>query len=170
MLNMTVRVDVIPSDLAVEIGEELSPDQFIAVARAFFGYVEEISRAVAPEADMPRWTVRVREGSTILAVEPTDTVPANLVSAVYLRAEQGIRYLAAGDVQEAGLTEPAIKHLSVLSEMTEGSRRRPTRVRLWVRRKPVDVGSEIARVVREDWREDYKDFGTIEGRLETIQD
>ena len=30
--------------------------------------------------------------------------------------------------------------------------------------------SGVARIIDEDWRADYNDFGTIEGRLETIQD
>lgn len=167
---MTATPDIIPSDLAVEIGQELTPDQFMAVARAFFGYVEEISRAMAPENDAPRWTVRVREGSTVLAVEPTVSAPGEIVAAIYSRAESGIRYLAAGDIQDAALSEPAMKHLRVLSEMAETARRRPAPVRFWVRRKPIDIGAEIARVIREDWQIDYNDFGTIEGRLETIQD
>ena len=43
-------------------------------------------------------------------------------------------------------------------------------MRLWVRRKPISVEPSIARVIREDQRTEYIDFGTIEGRLEMIQE
>ena len=65
----------IPTDLTLEIGADLSPDRFIATARAFFGYVQEISQTSAPEGDLVGWTVKVREGSTLLAVDPSPSVP-----------------------------------------------------------------------------------------------
>jgi hypothetical protein len=167
---MTATPEMIPSDLAVEIGTELSPEQFMAVARAFFGYVQEVGEALSPDGDAPRWTVRVREGSTVLAVEPAPKMAPEVVEAVYSRAEYGIRHLESGEIDEAGLTEPAMKHLRTLSEFVEKSRQRPGPIRFWVRRKPVEVSEDIARVIREDWRVDYNDFGTIEGKLETIQD
>ena len=48
---MPATPDQIPTDLALEIGENLSPDRFMAAARAFFGYVQEISSVVAPEGE-----------------------------------------------------------------------------------------------------------------------
>ena len=39
-----------------------------------------------------------------------------------------------------------------------------------MRRKPVAVNGTVAANIREDWRADYKDYGTVEGRLESIQD
>ena len=32
------------------------------------------------------------------------------------------------------------------------------------------MSADIGRVIAEDWRTEYSDFGTVEGRLETIQD
>jgi hypothetical protein len=167
---MTATPEIIPTDLTLEIGEDLSPDRFMAAARAFFGYVQEITQALAPEGEAPRWTVRVREGSSLLAVEPAPSAPAPLIQSVYSRAENGVLSVSSGDTEESGLTEAALKHLRVLSELSEGPKGRPTSMRLWVRRKPVDVGAKIAEVIREDWRVDYYDYGTIEGRLETIRD
>jgi hypothetical protein len=63
---MVAGPEVIPTDLTLEIGADLSPDRFMALARAFFGYVQEISESFAPEGNVPQWIVRVRDGSTLL--------------------------------------------------------------------------------------------------------
>lgn len=169
---MPATPDQIPTDLALEIGENLSPDRFMAAARAFFGYVQEISHAVTPEGEHPRWIVRVREGSALLAVAPNPSVPPEVAKIVYTRAERGMRNLINRDIEDSGLPEPALKHLRTLSEMTEAGPNKapPVPIRLWVEKKPISFEPAIASTIREDWRADYSDFGTIEGRLETIQE
>jgi len=144
----------------------------MTAARAFFGYVQELSESFAPEGDMPRWIVRVREGSTLLGVDPYPNAHPEVVQAVLSRAEKGIVSITDGNVEESGLPESAVKHLKTLAEIAEGRRghTEPVSIRLWVRKKPVQVVPEIAATIREDWRSDYNDYGTIEGRLETIQE
>ena len=46
----------------------------------------------------------------------------------------------------------------------------PVPIRLWVKKKPTSFEPAIASTIRENWRADYNDYGTIEGRLETIQE
>jgi hypothetical protein len=159
----------IPTDLALEIDANVTPEQFMAAARAFFGSVEEIARSIAPDGIVPKWRVQVKEGSNLLAVEPMEATPPAVVQAVYTRMDEGIRQLAEGNLQASRLPEAALKHLKTLSELTE-PKDRPMPMRLWVRRQPVQVNNEIARVIREDWRADYRDFGTVEGRLTAIQE
>ncbi len=169
---MPAAPEQIPTNLTLEIGENLSPERFMAVARAFFGYVEEISKAVMPDAQPLRWLVRVREGSALLAVDPTPATPPEVARHVYARAERGIRYLINRDIEDSGLNEPALKYLRTLAEMTEAGPNKtpPVPMRLWVEKKPINLEPTIASVIREEWRADYTDYGTIEGRLETIQE
>jgi hypothetical protein len=169
---MPAAPDQIPTDFTLEIGESLSPERFMAAARAFFGYLEEVSKTVAPDAQPLRWLVRVREGAALLAVDPQPATPPEAAHVVYARAERGIRYLINQDVQDAGLTEPALRHLRTLAEMTEAAPQKgpPVPLRLWVQKKPISLEPTIASVIREDSRADYTDYGTIEGRLETIQE
>jgi hypothetical protein len=164
--------DQIPTDLTLEIGDDLPPERFMAAARAFFGYVQEISEAFAPEGDAAKWIVRVREGSTLLAVAPNPSVPPEVTRVVYARAERGLRHLIERDVEDSGLSEPALKHLRVLSEMTEAGPNKapPVAIRIWIEKKPIEFEPVIASVIREDQRADYNDYGVIEGRLETIQE
>jgi hypothetical protein len=94
--------------------------------------------------------------------------PIEVVNAVYARAEKGIRRIAEGDIDDSGLPEAAVKHLRTLAEISEGTRGHMIPVRLWVHKKPVELDPKIASIIREDFRADYNDYGTIEGRLETI--
>jgi hypothetical protein len=161
--------DQIPTDLTLEIDADITPEQFMAAARAFFGSVDEVARALAPEGALPKWRVQVREGSNLLAVEPATAAPPAVVEAVYERMNQAVRHLGKGDLQGARVSDAALRHLKTLSELTE-ARKAPVPLRLWVKRQPVAIDAEIARVIREDWRTDYRDYGTIEGRLTAIQD
>jgi hypothetical protein len=169
---MSATPDQIPTDLTLEIGANLSPERFMAAARAFFGYVQEISHALAPDAEPVRWIVRVREGSALLAVDPSPGVPPEITRRIYARAEQGIRHLIDRNIDESGLSEPALKYLRTLSEMTEAgpNKAAPVPIRVWVQKRPISFDPTIASAIREEWRADYNDYGTIEGRLESIQE
>jgi hypothetical protein len=169
---MPASPDQIPTDLTLEIGVNLSPDRFLAAARAFFGYVQELSDAAAPTGEGARWVVRVREGSALIGIEPSIQTPPAVVQAVYAKAKRGVQHLMERDLEEADLPEPALKYLRTLSEMTEAgpNKAAPVPIRLWVEKKPISLSPEIASTIRENWRADYNDYGTLEGRLETIQE
>ena len=167
---MTATPDTIPSDLTLEIGDDLSPDKFLAAVRAFFGYVKEISDTTSNAETDVVWKVHVKEGSALIGMVPTGSVPINVVNAVYAKVSSGIEHVRSGDVEGSNLPEPALKHLRVLSEMSEADKRKPVEMRIWVKRKPIAMSADIGRAIAEDWRSDYSDFGTVEGRLDTIQD
>jgi hypothetical protein len=162
--------DQIPSDLTLEIGVDLSPERFMAATRAFFGYIEEIGRMTAPDGVAPDWVVRVREGSSLIGLDPAPATPIAVVRAVYARAQSGVSALAHGDIESAALPDAALKHLRTLSDLMGANRGAPAAMRIWVERKPIVLSPEIAETIKEDWRIDYRDYGTIEGRLEAIQD
>jgi hypothetical protein len=144
----------------------------MAAARAFFGYVQEISNALAPEGEPIRWVVKVREGSALLAVDPGPSTPPEIVKRVYRRTESGLQHLIERDIEGSDLPEAALKHLRTLSEMTEAGPNKvaPIPIRVWVERKPISLQPAIASAIREESRADYNDYGTIEGRLESIQE
>ncbi|MBP7001683.1 hypothetical protein [Amaricoccus sp.] len=160
--------DQIPSDLTLEIGADLAPDQFLALTRAFFGYLAEVAEVATDKP--PRWTVQVHHGSALISLVPPPSAPPAVLHAIYARAAEGAEALAAGDIEGAAVPEAAMKHLKVMSEMSEGGRTAPTPIRLWIERRPVAVTPEIAHTIREDWRIAYQDFGTAEGRLQAIED
>ncbi len=166
---MTATPDIIPSDLTLEIGDDISPDIFLAAVRAFLAYVKDVSESVEQD-DNIGWRVVVREGSALIGVTPLASAPLSLVKAVYARITTGIELVRSGDVENAGLSESALKHLRTLSDLSSADKRKPVPLRVWVERKPVQMNADISKAITEDWRSDYSDFGTVEGRLEAIQD
>lgn len=161
--------DQIPTDLTIDLGDDLSPEEFLAAARNFMGYVAEITDAQKGDGADVSWTVRVGEGSALLGVEPSPSAPQSRLTMIYKQAEFGAVALARGDIAGAGLSDKAVGHLKNLSELT-AKHQNGKGISLWVKRKPVGIGAGIAKFVREDWESDYHDFGTIEGRLEAIID
>ncbi|CCQ72187.1 hypothetical protein [Magnetospira sp. QH-2] len=163
------KPEQIPTDLAIDLGDDLSPEDFVAAVRNFLGYVGEITDSQRGDGSDIHWTVRVREGSALVGVEPNASAPHSRLAMIYKKAAFGPTALAKGNIKEAALSEKALGHLKNLSELA--SRHENGRgVNLWVERKPISIGTGIARVVKEDWQSDYYDFGTIEGRLEAIMD
>ncbi len=133
------------------------------------GYVAEITDAQKGDGADVSWTVRVREGSALVGVEPNVGAPQSRLAMIYNMAGYGPVALARGDIAGAGLSEKAINHLKSLSDLVS-KHKNGKGVNLWVKRKPIGIGVGIAKIIREDWETDYHDFGTIEGRLEAIQD
>jgi hypothetical protein len=162
--------DQIPTDLTLEIGADISPDRFLTAVRAFFGYVDEVGQMLAPDGNALAWRVRVREGSSLIAAEPVPSAPIEIVRAVYARIQSGVSRVLDGEVEEAGLSEAALRHLRALSDLAQADKGQPTPLRIWVERKPISLIPEIGETIREDWRIDHHDVGTVEGRLEAIQD
>ncbi|WP_417733332.1 hypothetical protein [Roseovarius sp.] len=161
--------DQIPTDLTIDLGDDLSPEEFVAAVRNFMGYVAEITDAQKGDGADVSWTVRVREGSALVGVEPNAGAPQSRLAMIYNMAGYGPLALARGDIAGAGLSEKAINHLKSLSDLVS-KHKNGKGVNLWVKKKPVGIGVGIAKIIREDWETDYHDFGTIEGRLEAIQD
>lgn len=162
--------ETIPSDLALEVEEDLLPSEFMGAARHFFGLVDDVSRHIKGDGEPVRWLVRVREGSTLLGAVAPSGEPPEVLDAIYGRIRAAVDFLASGAIEESRLSEPALKHLRGLSALADKRKDRPLCVRIWLQRKPTVIGPEIRRFLDDEWRIDYNDFGTIEGRLEAIQD
>ena len=161
--------DQIPTDLTIDLGDDLSPNEFISAIRNFLGYVTEITEAQKGDGAEITWTVRVHEGSALVGVEPDPSAPKSRLAMIYKKAKHGPISLANGNIEDAGLSEKAMDHLKNLSNLV-GKHQNGKGVNLWVEKKQINISSGIAKVIREDWRSDYYDFGTVEGRLEAILD
>src|SRR4051812_9111192 len=97
------KPDEIPSDLTLELGGNLSPERFMAAARAFFSCVEEVAKAVATQGEELEWIVRTREDSYLLGVDPAPGANLVVVKAVYSRIKHGVEHLVAGEIDTARL-------------------------------------------------------------------
>ncbi|MEP1931298.1 MAG: hypothetical protein ABJJ37_08460 [Roseibium sp.] len=161
--------DQIPTDLTIDLGDDLSPEEFVAAVRNFMGYVAEITDSQKGDGAEIGWVVKVREGSALVGVEPSASAPQSKLAMIYNMAEFGPKALARGDIEGSGLSEKAMGHLKSLSDLVE-KHQNGKGVNLWVKRKPINITTSIAKAVRDDWQSDYHDYGSVEGRLEAILD
>lgn len=111
----------------------------------------------------------MREGSSLVGVEPDAGAPRSRLAMIHRMAEHAPSAISQGDVKASGVSEKAIGHLKVLSELA-GKRENGRGIHLWVKKRSVNIGPGIARIVKEDWETKYFDSGVLEGRLEGIRD
>lgn len=159
--------DEIPTDLALEIGDDLEPKRFVAACREFFGLTDELGKT--PNDDNVVWRVKVREGSNIIALSVDSRSDSNTATAALQRIHEGTIALVSGDFSAPALTEKAIQHAKRLSDLTR-SGSSITQMRMWLARRPIDFGPEVGDLVRQDEASSYSDFGTLEGTLRAISD
>jgi hypothetical protein len=62
---MAKAIDI-PTDLTLDIGGDISPDDFVAAVRNFFGYIKEITEAQEGDGSKIEWAVKVKEGSSLI--------------------------------------------------------------------------------------------------------
>jgi hypothetical protein len=161
--------DQIPTDLTLALGDDFSPEEFVAAVRNFFGYINEITQSQEGDGSEVSWVVKVKEGSSLIGLEPSASAPPSRLAMIYEKARFAPLAIARGDVTGAGLSDKAISHLKALSELADRHGDQQP-VNIWVNREPISIGSGLAARVQTDWDTDYHDNGTIEGRLETISD
>jgi hypothetical protein len=163
------KKEEIPTDLTLDIGGDLAPDEFVTAVRNFFGYVREVAEAQEGDGAKIDWTVKVREGSSLIGLEPSANAPPSRLAMIYNKISYDVDVMTNGEVPSSGVSEKAFTHLKALSELGEKSKK-PANLRVWVRREPKAIGAGIAKAIRNSREADYWDFGTIEGRLEAIKD
>lgn len=163
------KKDEIPTDLTLDIGGELTPDEFMSAVRNFFGYVKEVAEAQEGDGSTVDWTVRVKEGSSLIGLEPSGNAPPSRLAMIYNKINYDVETITNGEIPPGGMSDKAFGHLKSLSELAEKSKR-PANLQVWVRREPKAIGAGIAKTIRDSREADYWDFGTIEGRLEAIKD
>lgn len=157
----------IPTDIALEIADDLEPRRFLSAVKEFFGLTEELGNL--PGQPGKNWRVKVREGSNIIAIASSQTADANVHLAAVNRMQAGAQALVEGDFSSPLLTDKAIRHAKRLSDLTKDGPH-VTAMRLWLARRPIQYGPDIADLVRQNEAASYSDYGTLEGTLRAITD
>lgn len=156
----------IPSDVALEIGDDLEPSRFLTAIREFFALTAELAALPGAGNGVP-WRVQVRSGSNIVALNPARAVDATVLSAALQRLREGAAALVSGQVDAPVLTEKALRHAKALSDVARDDDR-TIPIRLWILHEPTQFGAEVADHIRAHEDTSYADFGTLEGTLKAI--
>lgn len=162
------KLEEMPTDLTLSL-DDLPSGEFVKAVRSFDGYVSEITKAQGDAGSGIRWTVRVRSGSALIGVEPNAAAHQAVLDNIYNTVENNLKAVKEGDIAAANLSEKAADCLKNLSEISQKYDPEKS-VKIWVRQKPIVIASKIAKAIHNYMESNYRDFGTVEGRLETIKD
>ncbi len=161
--------ETMPADLTIALKDNLEPDEFLSAVRSFFGYVNEIAHALESNDGAVTWHVRVKAGSSLIGLEPFNNPPPSTLSAIYETVRNAPLAIESGNYRSAGISEKAVGHLKVLSEIAERNGDTQS-VYIWSKGQAVNISGLIAKKISDVSEPTYTDFGTVEGKLETISD
>jgi len=161
----------IDHDLVFEIdGENITPEKFIRGVRAFFALLADVTETVCEGREQVAWRVQVKEGSNLVEAVPLVGAHSEDVGAIIDRVGLGVATIEDTDDDLEGWSPRAInsfKDMGVLSGVNDDD---DTVVRVWVRREPLPITHRTVARVAEINRLGYKDYGSVEGRLQVLSE
>ena len=165
---MAVKSDI-ESDLTLEVGgHAITPDKFLRSVRSFFVILGEVTREVGGKPSAIRWTVDVKHGSNLVQVSPQPGYDPAIISLVTEAVSDGISQIEERETRPPHFNERALRSLRDLSNVVGRTDSDDTTVRVWVRRDPIDVTAKAAANVIGLLASEHEDYGSIEGRLQTL--
>ncbi|MCL5736953.1 MAG: hypothetical protein M1274_15515 [Actinobacteria bacterium] len=164
------RTDQIISDLVLDIqGSDLTPEKFLTGVTAFFGLVRSVNQ-VTTVGQLVRWTVEVREGSTLVALKPQPGYAAADVEAISRTVAAGVETLETGQPIPENFPEPAVRHLRKLGGIVGRTTKDDTRVRVWIKHEPRPVSLKTVAHAADILGMHYEDYGSVEGKLQALSE
>jgi hypothetical protein len=164
----------IKTDLVLEIDEShVTPEKFLKAVRAFFVIVEEVTAEVGGKKDAVRWRVQVGHGRNLVGVRPEPGYSPALLTRITQAVSDGLSQIEGAASAPAHFNERALRNLRELATLAENAHGGHTTgdhttIRIWVNKTPIAVTHSAASHVGEIVAIEHEDFGSIEGRLETL--
>jgi hypothetical protein len=163
--------DDIEAPLTLEIdGSHVSPDKFVRAVTAFFEMVRELSPPVSDSGARADWHVQVKKGSNLVGAYPARGVPPFIVDRVLSTMGDGVAGLEREAREPVAFTDKALKSLRKLAQVAGTSTADDTQVRVWVGKQPQRVTQRSVFHVTEILEAIYQEYGSVEGRLQTISE
>ena len=149
-------------------GHAITPDKFLRSVRSFFAILNEVTREVGGKPSAVRWAVAVKHGSNLVQVSPQPGYDPAIISVVTDAVADGISQIEEREARPDHFSEKALRSLRDLSNVVGRTSNDDTTVRVWVRRNPIDVTAKAGANVIGLLASKYEDYGSIEGRLQTL--
>lgn len=159
----------IDTDLTLEIsGNNVTPEKFVRGVRSFFAILNEVTRQVAGRPNAVEWTVQVKDGSNLIGLSYRPGFDPALAGQIIDAVSAGIAKLEDETVRPDYFNERAIKSLRELGGVVGRTDDDDTAVKVWARRQPVPVSYSAVAHVNALLASEHSDYGSIEGRLQTV--
>lgn len=159
----------IDSDLTLEVsGHAVTPDKFLRSIRSFFAILHEVTREVGGKPKAVEWLVSVKEGSNLIQVDPMPGYEPAVISVITDAVAAGISQVEDREARPLHFSEKALRNLRDLSGVVGKTEEDDTYVRVWVRKNAIDVTQKSSAHVSGLLASQHEDYGSIEGRLQTV--
>lgn len=160
--------DDIEAPLTLEIdGTRVTPDKFVRAVTAFFEMVRDLSSISEAQAD---WRVQVKQGSNLVGVFPTPTVPPVVVERVLSTIGTGVAGFEREAREQMAFNDRAMKSLRKLGQVAGTTDSDDIAVRLWIGKRPQPVTYRSVFHVTELLEATYQEYGSVTGKLQTLSE
>ncbi|HEX5959129.1 MAG TPA: hypothetical protein VFY92_10825 [Hyphomicrobiaceae bacterium] len=167
---MAVKSDI-EADLTLEIdGRSVTPEKFLRGVRSFFALLNEVTTRVAGKRGGVEWRVHVKAGSNLIGVLPEPGFDRAIVGQIVAAVSEGVSSLESRAEKPRYFTERAVKSLRELADVVGKSDRDDTMVRIWAKKEPIPVTHHAVANIGELLSSEHEDYGSIEGKLQTVTD
>jgi hypothetical protein len=150
-------------------GIEITATKFTSAVQAFHDLIKEVAKTTTGMSGGVRWVVVVTSGSARIEYIPRAVrVPASDLPGVLDAIEGGIAAVESASNQPSYFSERALELTSRLASLVDGREGDVDRVRIWRERRAHDLTLRTVAYVDSLFGIEARDWGTIEGVLETI--
>lgn len=165
---MPKSVETQSSKLTLTLDGAITSSQFLKAVESFFRVLTNVANKATNTNDAFTWLVRVREGSAIIEAQPAprnatlEQIPI-AISAI----EHGVSSLEAGMTERPKYFDDiAMKAIKELSQVTENDI--SVKIKLGNKKTIAKLSAITVASVNSVLEALYTDYGTIEGKLETV--
>ena len=157
------------SDITLEINANLSPQQFAKALTSFYSFVENVQNQVSPDKPV-KMTVQVKEGSNLIEYHSKDnshTVHPKTIDCIREELKQ-LDTTSTSTRYSTVLNSRALYHLNVLCQIVPSYQKYDLPIKAWLNAEKIPITYNIKQNVRQAIQSAFKEYGTIEGRLQGL--
>ena len=156
--------------LVLEIsGPQITAEKFELGLRSFLAIIKNVAKEVSDQPKPVRWLVSVEPGSLRVEFRPEPVkAPANKIATILDTIENGIISAEAGLAPPRYFSDRALTKVGKLASIVDGAEDGLDRVQVWRNGKPHPITAKTVAHVDSLVGIQSRDWGTIEGKLQTI--
>jgi hypothetical protein len=146
------------------------PSESLADAiEAFNALLKSVAHSVLGAGDKPHWNVKVQGGSAVLGYQIADkSITPSKANRMLKVIHGGLKSLAEGTDLPEDFPADAVRHLYDLGNVKLKARRQQSPIRIWFKKEPERLDENVIDNAQK-FMNAYKEFGTVEGRIDTLQ-
>lgn len=157
-----------PNRVTLKLGERVSAPRFRVAVGAFLSAVDAVATSMTGDPKAIQWFVSVEKGSQLINTDPElASASLRVVPGVGRELAKGIAAIENNGAIPQYFRDSALKHLRRLTHATAASQS-PVTASIIVDDEELPITSRTALALDDLARVKFRDYGSIEGRIETV--